>query len=80
MKLRDWQQAARTKALNYYQDEQGDRHFLINAAPGAGKTRVSCVIAYDLLRLGLISRVIVPVIRACAVSTVLPCARWTVVA
>lgn len=59
MKLRDWQQAARTKAINYYQSPDGDRHFVINAAPGAGKTRVSCVIAADLIEFGLIDRVIV---------------------
>jgi superfamily II DNA or RNA helicase len=59
MKLRDWQQAARAKALSYYQASDGDRHFVINAAPGAGKTRVSCTIAADLLELGMISRVIV---------------------
>lgn len=59
MKLRDWQEAARAKALNYYQAADGERHFVINAAPGAGKTRVSCTIARDLLELGMISRVVV---------------------
>lgn len=56
-KLRDWQQAAREQANAYY-NKGDDRHFVINAAPGAGKTKVSCVIADDLLRSGQIDRVI----------------------
>lgn len=68
MKLRDWQQAARAKAINYYQTADGDRHFVINAAPGAGKTRVSCTIAADLLELGMISRVIVIAPRSAVVD------------
>jgi superfamily II DNA or RNA helicase len=57
--LRTWQQAALDKALTYFASPNGDRHFVINAAPGAGKTRVSCVIAQQLLATGAITRVIV---------------------
>ena len=37
----------------------GDRHFLINAAPGAGKTFASCAIAQTLIQKGEIDRVVV---------------------
>lgn len=59
MKLRTWQRDARAKAISYFHSEGSDRHFVINAAPGAGKTRLSCVIASDLLANGSIKRVIV---------------------
>jgi superfamily II DNA or RNA helicase len=59
MKLRKWQQATLDKALTYFGSADGDRHFVINAAPGSGKTRVSCAIAAALLSTGAISRVIV---------------------
>ncbi|MFC7537895.1 DEAD/DEAH box helicase [Sphingomonas sp. GCM10030256] len=59
MKLRNWQQAALDKALTYFASADGDRHFVINAAPGSGKTRVSCAIAAALMSTGEISRVIV---------------------
>jgi superfamily II DNA or RNA helicase len=36
-----------------------DRHFLINAAPGSGKTIAACVIANELLERGEVDRVIV---------------------
>ena len=59
MKLRNWQNAALDKALHYYSSEGEDRHFVINAAPGSGKTRVACAIASALLSSEMISRVIV---------------------
>ena len=59
MKLRNWQQSAREKCINYFRDDEDGRHFVINAAPGAGKTKVSCVIAQDLLQAGQIDRVII---------------------
>lgn len=58
-KLRPWQQDAHHKALTWLVQDRQDRRFLINAAPGAGKTRVSCAIAQTLLALGEIDRVIV---------------------
>lgn len=65
LKLRPWQQAALRKALTWLVEERQDRRFLINAAaPGAGKTRVSCAIAQALLAMGEIDRVIVIAPRA----------------
>ncbi len=58
-KLRPWQAAALQKCLKWLVTDRVDRHFLINAAPGAGKTIASCVIARELIALGEISRVIV---------------------
>lgn len=63
-KLRPWQQEAHHKALTWLVQERQDRRFLINAAPGAGKTRVSCAIAQTLLALGESDRVIVIAPRA----------------
>ena len=62
--LRPWQQDALHKALTWLVETRRDHRFLINAAPGAGKTRVSCVIAQTLLALGEIDRVIVIAPRA----------------
>ena len=45
--LRDWQQQVLDKAINYW-DDGGDKHFLIEAAPAAGKTIAGCVIAKQL--------------------------------
>lgn len=57
--LRPWQKEALQKALHWLIDIREDRHFLINAAPGSGKTIAACVIAKDLISLGEIDRVIV---------------------
>jgi len=57
--LRPWQAEALIKARNWLLVERSDRHFLINAAPGAGKTLASCAIAKMLLDEGEIDRVIV---------------------
>ena len=59
LKLRPWQQLARDKSLTWLLEERTDRHFLINAAPGAGKTVAACVIADELIRRDEIDRVIV---------------------
>ena len=64
LKLRPWQQDALRKALTWLIEDRQDHRFLINAAPGAGKTRVSCAIAQTLLALGEIDRVIVIAPRA----------------
>jgi superfamily II DNA or RNA helicase len=64
LRLRPWQQSARDKALAWLLEERTDRHFLINAAPGAGKTIAACVIADELARLDEIDRVIVIAPRA----------------
>ncbi|TWH36257.1 MULTISPECIES: DEAD/DEAH box helicase family protein [unclassified Aminobacter] len=59
MELRDWQSKALRKAINWLVEKGSDRHFLINAAPGAGKTIAACAIAEELLRRRLIDRVFV---------------------
>lgn len=58
-KLRPWQSEAIAKAITWLVNDGRDRHFLINAAPGAGKTIASCELARQLLALGQIDRVIV---------------------
>lgn len=56
--LRRWQEEAVNKALNWF--EKGtDKRFLINAAPGAGKTICASVIANKLIQQDKIDRVIV---------------------
>ena len=47
-KLRPWQQQALVKALRWLQEDRQDRRFLINAAPGAGKTALAEHIARTL--------------------------------
>lgn len=64
LKLRPWQQDAHHKALTWLVQERRDRRFLINAAPGAGKTRVSCAIARTLIEHQEIDRVVVIAPRA----------------
>jgi len=57
--LRPWQTEAIAKAIKWLVVDKLDRHFLINAAPGAGKTIASCELAKSLIELGEIDRVIV---------------------
>ncbi len=57
--LRNWQSEAINKALTWLVEEKQDRHFLINASPGSGKTICASVIAKRLLELEEIDRVIV---------------------
>lgn len=64
VQLRPWQQDATTKALSWLLNPAGGKHFLINAAPGAGKTLCASVIAQQLLSRGEIDRVIVIAPRA----------------
>lgn len=59
VKLRPWQQEALQKCIHWLTVARSDRHFLINAAPGAGKTLASCAIAQVLIELGEIERVVV---------------------
>jgi len=59
IKLRNWQREAHNKAIDWLVARGEDRHFLINAAPGAGKTLASCAIAETLIQMGEIERVIV---------------------
>jgi superfamily II DNA or RNA helicase len=57
--LRPWQSEAIDKALTWLVKEDKDRHFLINAAPGAGKTICASVLAQKLFEADEIDRVIV---------------------
>lgn len=59
IKLRPWQESALQKSIKWLVDKGEDKHFLINAAPGAGKTKAACVIAKTLIDKGLIDRVVV---------------------
>jgi superfamily II DNA or RNA helicase len=62
--LRPWQAEAIKRALHWLVELGADRHFLINAAPGAGKTICASVIAGKLLERNDIDRVIVIAPRA----------------
>lgn len=68
VKLRPWQQQALHKAIAWLVQTRVDRHFLINAAPGAGKTLAACAIAQTLIELGEIDRVMVIAPRSEIVS------------
>ena len=57
--LRPWQDQALKKSIKWLVEDAHDRHFLINAAPGSGKTIAASVIAKALIDMGLIDRVIV---------------------
>ena len=59
IKLRPWQQACLDKAINWLTVDKKDKKFLINAAPGVGKTIASIVIAQKLIDIKEIERVIV---------------------
>jgi len=59
IRLRPWQEEALAQCLAWWQRDDADKHFLINAAPGAGKTIAACAIANALLARNLIDRVIV---------------------
>ena len=59
IKLRPWQYEAREKCINWLLQKRADRHFVINAAPGSGKTVAACSIAKKLIDRGEIDRVIV---------------------
>ena len=68
VKLRPWQEECVQKALNWYQTE---KHFLVNAAPGAGKTIAACVVAKSLFDLGKIDCAVVIAPRKAVVD------QWT---
>ena len=59
IKLRKWQEEAIGKALSWYRKNEGNRRFLINAAPGSGKTICASALALEMFNLDLIDRVIV---------------------
>lgn len=76
LRLRPWQVEALQKALKWLLEDRVDRHFLINAAPGAGKTLASCAIAQALIDRGEIDRVIVIAPRAEVVNQWAEDFRW----
>jgi superfamily II DNA or RNA helicase len=57
--LRPWQEKALKKAVKWLVETARDKHFLINAAPGSGKTIAASVIAKTLVDMGKIDRVVV---------------------
>ena len=57
--LRPWQSEAIKKALDWLVVKQTDSRFLLNVAPGAGKTICACVIAKELIKQNEIERVVV---------------------
>ena len=70
--LRPWQADCLVKARNWFVEQKEDL-FLINAAPGAGKTLTACVIAKSLIDDDLIDRVVVLAPRAEVVN------QWSVI-
>ena len=58
LKLREWQKTASDKCLKWY-SESGDKRFVINAAPGTGKTICAINIVQKLMNNNEIERVIV---------------------
>jgi superfamily II DNA or RNA helicase len=58
-KLRPWQIEALNRSRKWWLEAKGGKHFLIDAAPGAGKTLASCAIAQTLFEDDAIDRVIV---------------------
>lgn len=59
IRLRPWQSQALAKASTWLSANKNNRHFLINAAPGAGKTICASAIAKKLLDEKRVERVIV---------------------
>jgi superfamily II DNA or RNA helicase len=57
--LREWQKEAHNKCLDWFATDPAHKHFVINAAPGAGKTVCASIIAKSLIEKGDIDRVIV---------------------
>jgi superfamily II DNA or RNA helicase len=59
IKLRQWQSEALDQAIDWLVVKATDKHFLVNAAPGAGKTKLACALAKQLFDLKEIDRVVV---------------------
>ena len=59
LKLRTWQKNAIDKALDWFTRNESNSRFLINAAPGAGKTICSAALALKMLEKRMIDRVVV---------------------
>jgi superfamily II DNA or RNA helicase len=59
IKLRPWQEQTLDKSLDWLVVQRADKHFLVNAAPGSGKTICACSIANSLFARNEIDRVVV---------------------
>ena len=59
IKLRPWQQEAHDKSLKWWANEENNKNFVINAAPGSGKTLCASFIAKSLIDLKQIDQVVV---------------------
>lgn len=59
IQLRAWQSEAVAKAMRWLVEDPQDSRFLLNVAPGAGKTICACVIAKNLLQQNEVERVVV---------------------
>jgi superfamily II DNA or RNA helicase len=59
LKLRPWQSEALVKANKWLLEDRVDPRFLINAAPGSGKTIGACAIAKLMIDRNEIDRVVV---------------------
>ena len=66
--LRQWQKEALHKSIKWFDKRTADNRFLINAAPGAGKTIAACAIAQQLIESDEIDRVVVIAPRTEVVS------------
>ncbi|MFC1740115.1 DEAD/DEAH box helicase [Pseudomonadota bacterium] len=76
LKLRQWQDEALKKAIDWLLVKRTDKRFLINAAPGAGKTLASCAIAQKLFQNNEINRVVVIAPRTEVVNQWADDFRW----
>ena len=59
IRLRPWQERALNRAVEWLLVRRSDKHFLLNAAPGAGKTIAACAVADVMFERGEIDRVVV---------------------
>ena len=64
IELRNWQIEATKQCIDWLTKVKASKHFIINAAPGAGKTICASVIAAQLIDQDEIDRVIIIAPRA----------------
>ena len=54
-----WQQEAHDKSLKWWANQENNKNFVVNAAPGSGKTLCASFIAKSLIDLKQIDQVVV---------------------